>query len=104
MTVSELLGRVSSRELTEWEAYAALEPFGEERGDLRAGVVASVIANVNRDPKKRREPFEPKDFMPRFGETERAKPEPKRQTVTQQLAKVEELNIIFGGVDLRSKQ
>lgn len=27
------------------------------------GIVASTIANVNRDPKKRPEPFEPLDFI-----------------------------------------
>lgn len=69
MTVGELLARISSRELTEWMAYAQVEPFGEERGDLRAGIVASTIANVNRDTKKRRKPFEPEEFMPKFNLT-----------------------------------
>ena len=72
MTVGELLARISSRELTEWMVYAQVEPFGEERGDLRAGIVASTIANVNRDAKKRRKPFEPEEFMPKFGKEEGA--------------------------------
>ncbi len=46
MTVAELLSRISSRELTEWEAYYGLEPFGQERGDLQAGIVAAVIENA----------------------------------------------------------
>lgn len=58
---------MSSAQLAEWMAYAKLEPFGEERADLRAGIIASVIANVNRDPKKQR-PFKPEDFMPKFGQ------------------------------------
>lgn len=45
-------------------AYYSVEPFGEERGDLRTGILASVIANVNRDRKKRSEPYTPQDFMP----------------------------------------
>jgi len=45
-------------------AYASLEPFGEERADVRAGIIAAVIANANRDRKKRPEPFTPADFMP----------------------------------------
>jgi hypothetical protein len=45
-------------------AYASIEPFGEERADVRAGIIASVIANVNRDRKKRPEPFSVQDFMP----------------------------------------
>ena len=36
-------------------------------------MIASVIANVNRDPKARREPYEPKDFLLRFQEA----PEPE---------------------------
>lgn len=34
------------------------------RGDIQAGVVASTIANVNRDPKKRKKAFAITDFMP----------------------------------------
>jgi hypothetical protein len=45
-TVEELLNRVSSAELTEWMAYARLEPFGPHREDLRAGVIASVMATA----------------------------------------------------------
>lgn len=47
--------------------YYELEPFGEERADLRAGIVASTVANVNRDAKKQKKPFAAQDFMPKFG-------------------------------------
>ena len=63
MTVAELGDRMSSRELSEWMAYYSIEPFGDERADLRSGIVASTIANVNRDPKKQKTPFKPVDFM-----------------------------------------
>ncbi len=43
-------------------AYFRLEPWDEQRADLRAAIIASTIANVHR-PKDRR-PFRPKDFMP----------------------------------------
>lgn len=49
-----------------WHQYSLVEPFGEERGDLRAGIVASVIANSNRDPKRRPQPFTAQDFMPDY--------------------------------------
>lgn len=65
MTVAELGQRMSSAELTEWMAFFGLEPWGTEVEDWRAAMVASVIANVNRDPKKRKS-YEPKDFMPRY--------------------------------------
>lgn len=66
MPVGQLLARISSRELTEWQAFYRLEPFGEERADLRAGIIASTMANTARDPKQRRKPFEPREFMPEF--------------------------------------
>ncbi|MEW6048249.1 MAG: hypothetical protein AB1609_17530 [Bacillota bacterium] len=56
---------MSSRELSEWMAYFQLEPWGTEVEDWRAGLVAATIANANRDPKRRRRPYEPRDFMPR---------------------------------------
>ena len=56
-------------------AFAGIEPFGEERADVRAGIIASVIANVNRDAKKRSQPFAPSDFMP-FREKADATPPP----------------------------
>ena len=43
-------------------AYFTLEPFGDDW--LRTAVLASVIANANRDAKVRPEPFKPEDFMP----------------------------------------
>jgi hypothetical protein len=55
---------LSAREFAEWQAYFAIEPFGEDMADLRAGIVAATIANVNRDAKKRSQPYEPLDFMP----------------------------------------
>ncbi len=62
MTVRELLARVDSRELSEWMAYYQLDPFGNVREDLQAGIVASTIANVNRG--KNDKAFQPSDFMP----------------------------------------
>lgn len=86
-------------EFAEWMAYYGLEPFGDERADLRSGIVAATIANVNRDPKKTRSAFEPGDFMPKFKEEEKeAKP------WEDQLQMVEMLNAAFGGLDLREKK
>jgi hypothetical protein len=48
----------------EWNVYARARPFGEERADLRAGIVASTIANANRGKSGRS--FRPADFMPKF--------------------------------------
>lgn len=53
---------MSSAELAEWMAYHRISPIDDERGDLQAGIVASIIANANRAPKT--VPFKPADFMP----------------------------------------
>jgi hypothetical protein len=97
MTVQELLARVSSRELSEWRAYFMLEPFGEERADMRAAIVASTVANTARDPKRRRRPFQASEFMPRFEWKK------ERQGWEEQLRIVEMFNMAFGGEDLREK-
>ena len=57
------MSRCDSREYAEWRALYELDPWGEERADLRAGIIASTIANVNRGKGKS---FSPGDFMPEF--------------------------------------
>lgn len=61
MPVSELLQRVSSAELTEWIAFYKLEPWGTERDDWRAALVAATTANYSGKVKK---PLQATDFMP----------------------------------------
>lgn len=53
---------MSARTFAEWQAYCALEPFGPEAEYWRAGLIASILANVHR--KKNQKPFTPEDFMP----------------------------------------
>jgi len=67
MTVRDLLSRIDSRELSEWQAFFSIEPMPEQRSDYRSGVIASVIANTNRG--KNTKPFEPKDFIPDYEKT-----------------------------------
>lgn len=62
MTVGELGRRMSSHELTEWMAFYELEPFGDEWRQTAS--ITSLMANVNRDTKKRTQPYEIEDFMP----------------------------------------
>ena len=88
MTVAELGQRMPSAELTEWMAFFSLEPWGTEVEDWRAALVASVIANVNRDPKKGKV-FQPTDFMPRY-----ERPSVEEQSWEQQ-ARL--LALAFGG-------
>lgn len=57
-----LLGLLTARQLADWEAYYGVEPFGDERADLRAGIVACTIANIHL--KKGKDPLSALDFMP----------------------------------------
>jgi len=59
--VGDLLARISSAELTEWMAFDAIDPFGDERADLRAGVIAAVTANHSFAPPSK--PKRPSDYM-----------------------------------------
>jgi len=86
MTVAELLRKLSASEFHDWSVYETLEPFGEWRADLRAGIVASTFASAHRR-KGSRQPT-PKDFMPTFGEKT-----VRRQSVSEQRAIFEQANI-----------
>lgn len=52
---------VDSVELAEWQAYYDLEPFGDQQANIRAGIIAATIANVNR--KKNTRAFIYDDFI-----------------------------------------
>lgn len=58
-----MLRDVSPSEFGVWFAAYRLSPWGEWRDDFQSGLLASIIANVNRDPKRRAEPFSATDFM-----------------------------------------
>lgn len=100
-TVRELFERIDSREFSEWMAYAEIEPFGEERADLRSGIIAATVANANRNPKKRRRPFKPIDFVPHFEERAVVEAEDEGEKSNRLLSIVEALNAAHGGKDLR---
>lgn len=53
-------------------AYERMEPWGEGRADLRAGIVASAVFNSQRASGDA-PVLQPSEFMPRFGEQEEAK-------------------------------
>lgn len=77
MTVQDLLRNISSKELTEWMAYSSIEPFGYESDYRMHALIASVIAEVNRDRSKKKSPYTINDFMP--------KKEEEKQSVFQKL-------------------
>lgn len=84
-TVKELLTDLDAAELQDWFAYYALDPWDEQRADLRAGTIAAVIANTNSKKK-----FKPSDFMPKY--------EPaKKQTPADLKAMAMRWHAVLGG-------
>ncbi len=75
---------MSSAEFAEWLAYYRLEPFGEERADARSALLAALIANLYRNPKRRREPYQISDFMPHF-EAHEADEKPAWQRIMEKM-------------------
>jgi hypothetical protein len=63
-----MLRAMTPQHLLDWQTYALLEPFGELRADYRAAQIVTMLANVNRDPKKRHEPYKVMDFLLDFTE------------------------------------
>lgn len=66
-----LLDTMTDYQLFRWMVYARNSPIGEERADLRAGIIAATVANTIQSAAmawsgKAREfkPSHPMDFMP----------------------------------------
>lgn len=52
-------------------AFAELEPFGARFTEYLSAMQASVLAEVNRNRKKRGRPFSPDEFMQKWGEEDK---------------------------------
>jgi len=58
-----MLEQMDLETFVNWRRHFHHAPWGEARGDLRMSILASLTANVHRDPKKRSRPWEPQDFL-----------------------------------------
>jgi hypothetical protein len=86
-----MLAMMPSSLFTQWMAFDRLEPISlGYRGDMQSGIVAKTIANIYRDPRRRREPFRAEEFMPKY-DLPVYKPEPK--SVYQ---KIRDWAVIYG--------
>jgi hypothetical protein len=67
-----MLAAMPFRVLMQWVEYDQLDPIGNQRADLQAGIVASTVANSilavlnSFSKRKTRRTFTPGDFMPEF--------------------------------------
>lgn len=57
-----MLSQMTARQFGEWAAFCAIEPIGDERADLRMGVLAATMNNRWRN--KHEQPTQPVDYMP----------------------------------------
>ncbi len=90
--MAELLARVSSKELTRWMIFYEVEPFGSGVPYIGEGIIASTIANINRQKSKKA--YSPEDFVPKF---ERK----KKQSVDDMINFASMFTQAMGGEDKR---
>ena len=60
----------SSAEIALYRAYWNISPWGEFRADLRNAMSMQLVAEVNRDRKRKPDPYRVQDFMPFHKEPE----------------------------------
>jgi len=65
LDVDAVLASLSSRQLAEWDAFERIEGgFGDRAAWDRMANMLALYAEVNRDKKKRTQPFKASEFMP----------------------------------------
>lgn len=85
---------MSARHFHEWRAYDDLEPFDEERADLRAGSIVQAILNTNGRRKGQRA-YQLKDCVLRFGSAAQETPRTAEQAVAEISAAMDLCMLIF---------
>lgn len=92
---------MSSHEFSEWMAFLRLQPFGEQRKDLRMATLAAVITNVMTRTKDSDPVAEVKDFMPDF---EKALDEHQAQEEIPEHEMIwRKIDLVFGAMAKKSK-
>ena len=89
INVDRMLTEIDSRQLSEWIAFARLEPFDESRADIRSAIIAQTVAAAS--GVKRR--FKIEEFMPTYGQREA-----KQQTL------VDAKMVVKGFINARNKK
>jgi len=67
-------------------AYYQLEPFGQDRDALNAGIIASTMANIHRG--KGQKTYTPTDFIPEFGKSTSGSKDMKPAQIMQSFKKL----------------
>jgi hypothetical protein len=81
MSVRRCQSEIDSAEFSEWVALDQMDPIGEERADLRMGILAATMVNMKHHKANAR----PIDFMPDFdGKRKKAEKQTKKRKQTVQ--------------------
>ncbi len=80
-SVQDIRNHMSCAEVQEWRAYNEIEPFGEERADLRAAIIAQTVADYLSGKSHKVE-----QFMPSFEEEPSDPGDPRQQSVEEMQA------------------
>lgn len=64
--MGELQQRMGAGEFAEWAVFLSIEPIGALRDDLHTAMLMTLLANANRDRKKKPKPFALTEFLPDF--------------------------------------
>lgn len=91
-----MLEEMPWRVFVRWQQYNEVEPFGEDRADLRAAIIAWTMATVMTDKKHRRK-LTLESFMPTFKQPRRTPQQAAEQEAEKLLAKVKAINAMLGG-------
>lgn len=67
--MDQMLREMTAEQFMEWQVFATLEPFDEERQDQRMGSVVQMLANIHRGKNQSR--FSLRDSTLRFGDATR---------------------------------
>ena len=78
--VHAMLQDMTWGQLVGWHEYSLIEPFGEERRDLRMGTLAAILVNVNK--KRTAKAAVPSDFILDFTTAKKVKAA-KREPITK---------------------
>jgi hypothetical protein len=82
-------------EFLAWCAWYEVEPRGEDRDDWRSALQSAVLANLHRNPKKKKSAYLPQDFRLQFAAKENPHDGEQAPQATQAL--VEMLAAAYGG-------
>lgn len=96
------MAQLTSRQITEWQAYEDLEPIGEWRADYRTALLCSIVMNLAQSiyAKKGTHPklTTPKDFMIDWAG------DFKKEEMPQTLEEMKSVMISIAGMGKRGKK